>query len=180
MKTVLPKLLKCRLAQAGGLLAVIAAVAAGIAWSDHPDGRIKLEGAWIAQVDNGLQGMVTYAPSDPSGQSAVFRAQMVWPPALLAAMGLEAVTDEIAEEVVTGRNTTAYTGIWYGLVGGTKVLICVDHSTCKYVSPTKRINVHVGSAYLQSADADNDGYPDPGALPFMTFTNIGIGKRLVH
>ena len=48
MKTSLPKLLKCRLAQAGGLLAVISAVAVGIAWSEDTKCRIKLEGAWIA------------------------------------------------------------------------------------------------------------------------------------
>ncbi len=180
MKTSISKLLKCRLAQAGGLLAVIAAVAAGIAWSDHPEGRIKLEGAWIAQVDNGIRGLVTFAPSDPSGQSAVIRAQMVWPPELLAALGLDAVTDEIAEEVVTGNRTTEYTGIWYGLAGGRIALICLDNTTSTYVNPTKRINVHVGSLYLPTADADNDGYPDPGTSPVMTFTNKAIGKRVAH
>jgi hypothetical protein len=180
MRTLLPKLFKCKLAQAGGLLAVIAAVAAGIAWSEHPEGRIKLEGAWLAQVDNGVRGLVTYGPSDASGQSAAFRVQMVWPPALLTATGIDAVTDEIAEEVVTGRKTTEYTGIWYGLAGGRIVLICVDNTTSTYVSPTKRINVHVGSFYLPTADVDNDGYPDPGTSPVMTITNKSIGKRVAH
>ena len=131
-------------------------------------------------MDSGIRGLVTYAPSDPSDQSAVFRAQMVWPPEFLAASGIDAVTDEVAEEFVTGGKTTQYTGIWYGLVGGRIALICLDNTTSRYVSPTQRINVHVGSFYLPTADADNDGYPDPGTSPVMTFTNTGIGKRVAH
>jgi len=188
MKTLLPKLVNCRLAQAGGLLAVIAAVAAGIAWSDRPEGRIKLEGAWIAQVEGGPRGLVTYGATDPDGQSAVFRGQMVWPPEILASMGLDAATDEVAEEFVTGKHTTKYTGIWYGLVGGQIALIFIDNTTSTYGSPTQRTNVHIATVYpgpanpyhLPTADADNDGFPDPGASPVMTFTSKSIGKRLVH
>ena len=131
-------------------------------------------------MDSGIRGLVTYAPSDPSDQSAVFRAQMVWPPELLAATGIDAVTDEVAEEFVMGRKTTEYTGVWYGLAAGKIVLICLDDTTSTYVSPTKRINVHVGSFYLPPADADNDGYPDHGTSPVMTFTNKSISKRVVH
>ncbi len=180
MKISFSKSFKGRLAQAGGLVAVIAAVAAGIAWSPAPNARTQLGGAWIAQVDNGMRGLVTYGATDPSGRSATFRAQMIWPPELLAAMGIDAVTDEVAEEFVTGKRTTEYTGIWYGLAGGRIVLICLDNSTCTFVSPTHRINVHVGSVYLPTADADNDGYPDPGTSPMMTFTNTSIGKRVIH
>jgi hypothetical protein len=180
MKTSLCTLLESRLIQAVGLLAVIAIIAATSAWSGQNERRVKLEGAWVAQVDNGLRGLVTYAPSDPSGQSAVIRAQMIWPPALLGMMGIDAVTDEIAEEVVTGNKTSQYTGIWYGLAGGTIALICLDNTTCTFVSPTERINVHVGSVYLPAADANNDGYPDPGTSPMMTFTNTSIGRRVAH
>lgn len=180
MKTLLPKLVKCRLIQAAGLLAVIAALSASIGSSSAPEARIQLGGAWVAQVDNGIRGLVTYGATDPSGQRSVFRAQMVWPPESLTAVGLDAVTDEIAEEVVTGKDTSAYVGIWYGLAGGRIVLICLDNTTSKYVSPTQRVNEHVGSFYLSTADADNDGYPDPGTSPMMTFTNKSISKRVVH
>jgi hypothetical protein len=188
MKTLLPKLVKCRLIQAGGLLAVIAAVAASIAWSGGPEARVKLEGAWIAQVDNGTRALVTYGATDPSGQSSVFRGQMVWPLEMLASMGLDAVTDEVAEEFVTGKNTTQYTGIAYGLVGGRIALIFLDNTTSTYGSPTQRTNVHTLTLYpgpanpysLPTADADNDGFPDPGTSPMMTFTSKSIGKRVVH
>ncbi len=180
MKTLLPKLLKCRLVQAGGLLAIIVAVAASSAWSSAPEARIKLGGAWIAQVDNGIRALVTYAPSDPSGQSAVFRVQTVWPPEILAALRLDAVTDEIAEEFVTGKNTSAYTGIVHGLAGGRIVLILVDNSTLTYDSPTRAHMEGAVKAYLATADADNDGYPDPGSEPVGTFPYKAVGNRVAR
>lgn len=179
MKT-LPKLLKCRFVLAGGLLAIIVAVAASSAWSSAPEARIKLQGAWVCQLDNGIRGLVTYSPSDPSGQSAVFRVQTVWPPEILAALRLDAVTDEIAEEFVTGKNTSAYTGISYGLAGGRIVLILLDNATLTYVSPT-RVNIeNTIKAYLATADADNDGYPDPGSEPMGTFTVKAVGNRVTR
>jgi hypothetical protein len=180
MKTLLPKLVKCRFIQAGGLLAVIAVLSASIGSSSAPEARIQLGGAWIAQLDNGARGLVTYGATDPSGQRTVFRAQVVWPPEMLAGMRLDAVTDEIAEEVVTGKDTSAYTGICYGLAGGRIVLIFVDNTTSRYVSPTQRINEHTLAIYLASADADNDGYPDPGTSPIMTSTSKSIGKRVAR
>ena len=70
MKTILTKLLKCRLVQAGGLLAIIAAAAATIAWSSAPARSLKLEGAWVAKVVGmPLQWTYTLSP-DPSGRRA--------------------------------------------------------------------------------------------------------------
>ena len=180
MKTLVPKLFKCWLVHVGGLLAVIAAVAASLTWSQGSEGSIKLEGAWVAKTDVGILSLVTYAPSDPSGRSAVMRNQMVWPREVLARYGLEAVTEEIAEAVVTGVNTEAYNGIWYGLVGGRTAMIFVDHASITYVTPTEKIVAHTVDAYLATADADNDGYPDPGAAPVVTTSNTTTSKRLGH
>jgi hypothetical protein len=177
---LLPKLLKSRIVQAGGLLAIIAAFAASMAWSRPPEAIVKLEGAWVAQTDNGLRSLVTYSPSDPSGLRATFRNQMVWPPEILASFRLDAVTDEIAEEFVTGINTSKYTGIWYGLAGGRIVLICVDNSVITRDSPTHGTIQHTVTAYLATADADNDGYPDPGSTPMATITAKSITTRVTH
>ena len=178
MKSLLPKLLKYRLVRVGGLLAVIAAVAASLAWSQGSGASTKLEGAWVAKTDVGILSLVTYAPSDPSGRRAVMRNQMVWPRENLAKYGLEAVTEEIAEAVVTGVNTEVYNGIWYGLVGGRTALIFLDHADITYVTPTDKIVAHTVDTYLASADADNDGYPDPGTTPVRTSSNTTISKRL--
>ena len=180
MKTLVSKLLTYRLARAGGVLVIIAAVAATIAWSGPSEARIKLEGAWIATTDNGLRSLVTYSPTDPSGQRAIFRNQMVWPASVLASLGLDAVTDELAEEFVTEIGTSKYHGIWYGLAGGNIVLIFVDDSVITRESPTRGTIQHTIAGYLASADADNDGYPDPGSTPVGIFTNTSVTIRLTH
>jgi hypothetical protein len=141
---------------------------------------MKLEGAWIAQTDNGIRSLVTFAPSDPSGRSCAWRNQMVWPPALLASFGLDATTDEIGETVITGKDTAAYTAIWYGLAGGNIALICLDNASLTFDSATQFTIQHTVDVYLASADADNDGYPDPDSPIIMTITAKSISKRLGH
>ena len=178
MKTLLPKMFKCRIAQAGLLVAVIAAVTACIAWSTDSPVLAKFEGAWVASVDNGIRAVVTFAPSDPSGRIATFRNQMVVPPELLAALGVEAYTDEIGESVVKGPTTGKHTGIWYGLAGGRIATIFLDNSSVTFVSPTQLTIEHTVAAYLATADADNDGYPDPGSTPLGVFTAHTVSKRL--
>ena len=178
---ILPLLLSKRgPVRTGGLLGIVLAVAASIAWSRAPEARIKLGGAWVPQVDNGTRGLVTYGATDPSGLSAVFRAQMVWPPEMLASMGLDAITDEIGEEFVTGRDTSQYTGIWYGLTGGRIALIFLDNTTITHLSPTQLSLEHTIDIYWASDDTDHDGYPDPGKTPFTTVTAKSVSKRVGH
>jgi hypothetical protein len=180
MKTLLPKLFHSRLVQAGGLLAIIAAFAASMAWSRPAGASPKLEGAWVANTDTGIRAVVTFTPIDPSSRSATFRNQMVVPPEVLAVLGVEAVTDEIGEARVTGIDTGAYTAVWYGLVGGRVVLIYLDNTAITFDSATQLSLYHTVSAYLTTADADNDGYPDPGSTPIATLTAHSISKRLVQ
>jgi len=180
MKKILPQLLKCRLVQAGGLLAIIAAAAATVAWSGGSQALAKFEGAWMAQSDNGIRSLVTFAPSDPASRRGAFRNQMVWPPEALALLGVEAVTEEIGDTVATGPASGEYTGVWYGLVSGRTVSICVDNASLTLVSPTQITIEHTVLAYLATADADNDGYPDPGTTPVAAFTTSSVSKRLVH
>ena len=178
MKIILPKLLKCRLVQAGGLLAIIAAAAATIAWSSDSAQSFKLEGAWISQSAGDVRALLTQVP-DASGHSAVFRGQMVWKPEALARLGLDAVTDEIAEAVATGPNTGKYSGIWYGLAGGRIVMIFLDNSTFTFDGPSSVVQ-HTIDVYLATTDADNDGFPDPGSTPVTTLLSTSNGKRVGH
>ncbi len=180
MKDSLAKLLRSRLTQAGTLLAVVVVTVATIAWSGTPKERVQLGGAWVATTDNGVRGMAIYGATDPSGLKSVYRGQFVWPPAMLAAMGLDSITDLFAEEVVTGNNTSESTGIGYGLADGTIALIIVDRSWFTHVSPTEKHNKHETSVYLASADADNDGLPDPGARPVTVLNSSSISKRITR
>jgi len=180
MKTKLVKLFKSRVTQGGLLLGVIAAAAATIAWSSSPGVAIKLGGAWIGQSDNGVRSMATSAPSDPSGMRATLRVEMVWPPGFLASFGCDATTDAVGEEVVTGPNTSKMTFMWYGLAAGTIVLINLDYVDVTYTSPTDAILQHTVELYLAAADADNDGYPDPGSTPVATVSSTTLSKRVGH
>jgi hypothetical protein len=141
---------------------------------------VKLEGAWIGQADNGVRAIVTYSPSDPSSRRATFHNQMVWPAEVLALAGCDAVTDEIAEEIVTGPNTGSYSGIWYGLINGQIVSIFLDSADITYLSPTEKYISHTVEAYLASTDADNDGYPDPDSLPAAVFSATTLSKRVAR
>jgi hypothetical protein len=180
MKNSLSKLAHYRFMQAAGLLALVAAVAATVAWSESPQARVKLGGAWVAQLDTGMRVAVTYGATDPSGLNSVYRGQIVPPPAMLTMMGVDTLTDLFADEVVTGPNTSESTGIVYGLAGGQVALILVDHTYFTHVSPTEKHNTHQINVYLASADADNDGFPDAGATPVAVLNASSISKRITR
>lgn len=172
------KFFSSRLVQAGGLLAIVAAVAVSVAWSGSPDPRIKLEGTWIVETDDhSTRGLGTYSATDPSGLRAAYRAQLLAPD-VAASMGLDTISDFIAEEVVTGKNTSECTGIAYGLVAGRVALIMVGTDYFTFLSPTEKTFASTMKIYLPSADADNDGYPDAGSQPIATATGNGTAKRL--
>ena len=99
---------------------------------------------------------------------------------MLAMMGVDTLTDLIADEVVTGPNTSESTGIMYGVSGGNIALILVDHTSYVHVSPTEKHNTHQTSVYLASADADNDGFPDAGATPIAVLNASSISKRITR
>ena len=180
MKYSLSRFLHLRIVQLAGLLATVIAVASTVAWSGSPAGRVKLEGAWVGQLDTGARVAVTYAATDPSGLRAVYRAQAIFPPAMLATMKVDSVTDLFSEEVVTGQNTSESTGILYGLAGGQVALIMVDHSYFTHVSPDEKHNTHQTSVYLASADADNDGFPDADATPIAVLNASSVSKRITR
>ncbi len=168
-----------RLLQSAGALAIAAVVAATLAWSSAPAPRVQLGGAWVAQLEtSGMRVAVTYGAVDPSGLKGVYRGQLILPPALLAQMGVDTVTDLISDEVVTGPTTSESTGIAYCLTGGVVTMIMVDHSYFEHVSASEKHNTHKPSFYAASADADNDGFPDPGAEPMFSLTDQSVSKRI--
>lgn len=180
MKHTLSKLLHSRLVQATGLLTLVAVAAGTVAWTEGPTARVKLGGAWVAVLDTGARGTGMYGATDPSGLKSVYRAQFVHPPAVLAAMGVDSFTDLVAEEVVTGKNTSESIGISYGVAGGQVVAILVDHTWFTHISPNEKHNTHETSIYLASADANNDGFPDADAQPIMVLPASSISKRITR
>ena len=178
MRQNLSKLFHSRLVRATGLLTLLAVSAGTVAWTKGPSARVQLGGAWVGVLDNGVRVTAIYGATDPSGLKSVYRGQFVWPSAMLAMMGVDSITDLVADEVVTGPNTSESTGIAYGIAGGQIALILVDHSWFTHVSPTEKHNTHETSVYLASADADNDGFPDADAKPLAVIPAHSISKRI--
>ncbi len=162
------------------LVGIAAIVAATVGSSGSPEARVQLGGAWVGVLDNGVTGTAIYGATDPSGLKSVYRGQFVWPPAMLAMMGVDSITDLVADEVVTGPNTSESTGICYGISGGSIALILVDHSYFTHVSSREKHNVHQTTIYLASADADQDGFPDPGAQPLTVMPSHSVSKRITR
>jgi hypothetical protein len=186
MKTCLNHYRKC-------ILPVLLAVSAGLFLAASPDPRPVfkfgfqatsnqqsalnsnskiLEGAWVAQTENGVRSLVTFAPN-PSGKTATFRNEMIWPPEVLAEFGLSGVTDEIGEEVMTGSNTATYTARWYGLIAGSPLVVFVDIASLTINSPTELSIVHRVTGYL----AGPDGQPVGDAIA-PTSTHYSTSRRI--
>ena len=142
MRQNLSKLFHSRLVRATGLLTLLAVSAGTVAWTEGPSARVKLGGAWVGVLDNGVRGTALYGATDPSGLKSVYRGQFVWPAPMLVTMKVDSITDLVAEEVVTGKNTSESTGIGYGVKDGQVVLILVDRSWFTHVSPTEKHNTH--------------------------------------
>jgi hypothetical protein len=124
MKTLVAKLLRSRLVQAGGLLAAIAAVAASIAWSDHPDGRVnrvKLGGTWVGKLGD-ITWNSTYCP-DSSGQNAAVTLQWTTVTAefeaLFGTLGADSMSLAFGDASMVRHDKSATKLIWYILTAGT-------------------------------------------------------------
>jgi len=146
------------------------------AWSDRNHQAYKLEGAWIAKVVGApLQWTYALVP-DSSGRSASISGsiQVHIPPAVVAPglfADLEYNSPIVGEIVMTGRDTTKFTAVWYGMKKGYPfnqiVCIGVNSGWTKFTGPGQSEGTHHLAFYDPSADADGDGLPDPGAVPAL-------------
>jgi hypothetical protein len=174
MKTLLSKLFKCRLAQTGALLALIAAAVASLAWSEPQSN--KLEGAWVGTVPNTpMTWSYTLVP-DSSGQSAAMAGSIQVPitPAVVVPglfTNLEYFSPMVGRVTMTGPDTAEFTCVYYGMKKGFPfnqvVFIGVNSGQCQFVAPDKIINTNHLAFYAPTADADHDGLPDPGQVPAL-------------
>ena len=179
MKTLLPKLFTCRLAQAGGLLAVIAAVAASIAWSTPSEARAKLGGTWVGQL-GGIQWISTHAPLDPEAKTAVSRLQWVTINAeyqgLLAMLGAQTVSEASGTLELISGDTANYRYVFYAVAnGGTTPpqagqikAIFVMAGTWRYTGPDSVVSQETLVAYLPDGNPEHNVLPAPDATPFLS------------
>lgn len=179
MKTLLPKLFNSRLVLAGGLLAIIAAFAASIAWSRPAEARVKLGGTWVGRYGD-ITWTGTYSP-DPSGQNATVVLQWMTLSAefeaLWAALGADGLSVASGSMTVTSTDTATGKMIWYGLKAGTPSTtqpvagqikaIAIMTGDWHFTSPTTAVGKHNLKVYLP--DAQGSMVPADDAVPFLEF-----------
>jgi len=134
----------------------------------------KLEpGAWVAKV-YGVPMQWSYViAADPSGRHAVGYGTI---DVGVYTAGLDEMIDYtsplLIDVVMTGPGTVKFNSVWYGIkkeqVGATSATIKyigVNKGELKSVAPGKSEGMHEIAYYWPETDADNDGFPDPGAEP---------------
>jgi len=76
MKTFAKKLLACRIARWSLPIAVLAVVAASLAWTGEGQKPYRLGGVWVGQL-SGIQWTSTHAPLDPEARTAISTLQWI-------------------------------------------------------------------------------------------------------
>jgi len=183
MKEFASKFLKSKITRAGGLLALVAAAAATVAWSNQCREPVRLEGAWIAKVTGmPLQWSYVESPMDLLARRASLSGsiQVHIPPSIVIPglfADLEYNSPLVGEAVMTGYDTVKFTAVWYGMKKGFPfnqiVYIGVNSGEGTITAPGKAAMTHHLAFYYPSADADGDGLPDPGQAPALCLPPTG-------
>lgn len=132
---------------------------------------------------------VMFAPSDPLGQTAAARTILKYFNSqfsgLLASFGAENVSDATGEVKMISADTARWTLVSYMQVAPKQPgdplqnkAIIVAHGTWKFTSNDTVVLNYVLDVYLPSADADGDGFPDPGTQPVLSVPLLDTGKRV--
>ena len=101
------------------------------------------------------------------------------PPAFL--LGADSVSEAVGELKMISRNTAAHSSVYYGQKAGGPLeirLIFVMTGTIEFTGPDNAVVNYTNAVYLASADADKDGFPDPGSTPLFMIPGVDTMKRV--
>lgn len=144
------------------------------AWSNR---QYQLGGGWIGSSGAGGIWNALQIPLDPAGKTAAIRVNTTTYNSgfagLFAALGANAgASDAVGEAEMISHDTARYGTVFYGReqVPGNPLkinTIFVMTGTLKFTGPDTMMVGYTINVYPVSADADFDGYPDPGAQPII-------------
>jgi hypothetical protein len=173
-----------------GIFAVVAAafLIFGSPVQSQPKGgpQMQLGGGFIGS-GNGLIFDALQVPLDPAGRTAALHLKVhTWSAplaGLLNSFGADALTESIGEVEMTGRDTFKLSWIAYLIKQGNPPVITgimVLTGEAQFTGPESYVIVSNFDVYPTTADADKDGFPDPGTYPlFSTATpNTNYARRV--
>lgn len=183
-------LLKSRIARWSIMAAVLAVAGISLAWMGQP--QYKLGGGFIGS-GGGMIWTGFNAPLEPDCRTAAIRVNPITYPAQMAALfsmiGADSASEFTGQARMINRDTAEYAFVGYNTKQGTPPQICaisVYKGTMKFIGPdsfdvTFNCDVYPGLANilgLPNADADGDGFPDPGAEVWYSFSGVNVAKRV--
>jgi hypothetical protein len=158
-----------------GIFAVVAAAflifGSNLQSQSKASPQLQLGGGFIGS-GNGIIFDALQVPLDPAGRRAALHLKVhTWSPplaGLLAMFGADTLTDAIGEVEMTGKDTFKVCWVAYlinrenpPVIGGIMVLT----GTAQFTGPDSYVITSSFDVYSAAADADKDGFPDPGTLP---------------
>ena len=189
MKTATTRWFKGGIPRWGLAAALVIGAAASIGWMNQ--GRCQLGGGWIGNNGAGNIWNALQIPLDPAGRTAALRIHLpIYNTdfaGLLAALGADTFNDAVGEVKMVGRDTADYRTVFYLHAQGnppTLRAIAVNAGTVKFTGPDNLEVAYTIDVYpvnvpgLPNADADADGFPDPGSVPIISIPGLDTAKRV--
>jgi hypothetical protein len=173
MKTIVNGLLQGRMARWGLLAAVVAVSSLCVASMSQR--QYKFGGGWIGGDGAGSIWTALQIPKDPAGLTMGCRVHTTMYgetfAGLLSAFGADSATEAVGESEMISRDTAKSRFVFYLQKQGNPPTLCaivVMPCTLTFTGPDNFFVDYSLIVYLPSADADKDGFPDPGAVPALT------------
>jgi hypothetical protein len=168
---------------------LLAAAGLSLAWMDREPERsgkkhFQLGGGFIGS-GGGIIWNAFQIPLDTAGRTAAIRVNGFTYGAdlagLLATFDADTLTEFTGQGEMMSRDTFKFTFVGYGTKQGNPPLIrliFVRPGTAKFTGPDSFVVNYTMDVYPAAADADGDGYPDPGTTPVLSIPGAGPAKRV--
>jgi len=132
-------------------------------------------------------------PLDPAGRTAALHHKILaWnadTANLIAKFGADTLTEGTGQVEMTGRDTFKLSWVAYAVKQGNPPLIrliIVLNGAAQFTGPdsydiTSSLYVYTAFEnlpYFTDADADDDGFPDPGTTPIWTVSSFNSATRV--